>query len=73
MGPGRDLGCNASRWPRTGSEKGDERVLADGRPAVELGEAELAGLTDLDRPVRFRPGRAGTEREVTQSRVVQVP
>ena len=48
-------------------------MLADGRPAVELGEAELAGLTDLDRPVRFRLGRDRTEREVTQSRVVQVP
>ncbi len=44
-----------------GLQAGDELVLADGRRAVELSEAELAGLADLQRPVGFRLRRDGID------------
>ena len=56
-----------------GVRAGDEVVIADGRPAVGLSEAEFTGLADLDRPVRFRLRRESAEREVTLAPVLQVP
>jgi hypothetical protein len=48
-------------------------VIADGRRAVELSEAEFAALANRDRPVRFRIRREGAEREVTLAPVLHVP
>lgn len=56
-----------------GVRAGDEVVIADGRPAVGLSEAEFTGLADLDRPVRFQLRRESVEREVTLAPVLQVP
>jgi predicted aspartyl protease len=56
-----------------GVKPGDEVVVADGKPAVGLSEAEFTALADLDRPVRFRIRREGAEREVTLAPVLQVP
>jgi hypothetical protein len=56
-----------------GVKAGDEVVVADGKPAADLSEADFAALPDRDRPVRFRLRRERAEREVTLAPVVQVP